>query len=179
MISSLQASQRNPRKKKSDIEYRLNCDFSSFYFIYSPIGSQNPSQNTKKHYPRLVKNSIAIRRRSERQKRRCLFLQFTLKTRPTMVVPVLRNLGILVPWLSRNAFLRQRSKEKPPLGGRSIVVFVISSALSSTTDDDNDFDDDEYEKRRRRKRTTTTTTRRRDSTVGGAREAPPACTELD
>lgn len=71
-----------------------------------------------------------------------------------MVVPVLRNLGILVPWLSRNAFLRQRSKEKPPLGGRSIVVFVISSALSSTPDDDNDFDDDEYEKRRRRTTTT-------------------------
>jgi hypothetical protein len=102
-----------------------------------------------------------------------------------MVVPVLRNLGILVPWFSRKAFLRQRSKEKPPLGGRSIVVFVISSALSSITDGDNDDDDDEYEKRRRRKRTrtrtrtTTTTTRRRDSTLSGAREAPPACPELD
>jgi hypothetical protein len=150
---------KKSKKKKSDIEYRLNCDFSSFYFIYSPIGSQNPSQNRKKHHPSLLKKSIAIRRRSERQKRRCLLLQFTLKTRPTMVVPVLRNLGILVPWLSRNAFLRQRSKEKPPLGGRSIVVFVISSALSSTPDDDNDFDDDEYEKRRRRKRRRRTTRR--------------------
>jgi hypothetical protein len=165
---------KKSRGKKSDKEYRLNCDFSNFYFINSPIGSQNPSQNTNKHHPRLLKNSIAIRRRSERQKRRCLLLQFTLKTRPTMVVPVLRNLGIFVPWLSRTAFLRQRSKEKPPLGGRSIVVFVISSALSSTADDDND-DDDEYEKRRRRKRRT----RRTDSTVGGAREAPPACPELD
>jgi hypothetical protein len=47
-----------------------------------------------------------------------------------MVVPVLRNLGNLAPWLSRKAFLRQRSKEKPPFGGRSIAVFVISSALS-------------------------------------------------
>ncbi len=47
-----------------------------------------------------------------------------------MVVPVLRNLGILAPWLSRKAFLRQRSNEKPPFGGRSIAVFVISSALS-------------------------------------------------
>jgi len=47
-----------------------------------------------------------------------------------MVVPVLRNLGILAPWLSRKAFLRQRSKEKPPFGGRSIAVFVISCALS-------------------------------------------------
>ncbi len=47
-----------------------------------------------------------------------------------MVVPVLRNLGILAPWPSRKAFLRQRSKEKPPFGGRSIAVFVISSALS-------------------------------------------------
>ncbi len=50
-----------------------------------------------------------------------------------MVVPVLRNLGILAPWLSRKAFLRQRSKEKPPFGGRSIAVFVISSALSLST----------------------------------------------
>jgi hypothetical protein len=49
-----------------------------------------------------------------------------------MVVPVLRNLGILAPWLSRKAFLRQRSKEKPPFGGRSIAVFVISSALSQS-----------------------------------------------
>ncbi len=54
----------------------------------------------------------------------------TWKTRPTMVVPVLRNWGILAPCSSRRAFLGQRSKEKPPLPGASSCLRTSPSPWS-------------------------------------------------
>jgi len=43
----------------------------------------------------------------------------TLKTKPTIVVPVFKKVGAFRPLFSSIAFLRHRSKLKPPMGGRS------------------------------------------------------------
>lgn len=49
----------------------------------------------------------------------------TWKTKPTMVVPVLRNEGAFRPFSASMLFLLHKSKLNPPFGGPSIVSFDI------------------------------------------------------